>query len=194
MKAIYDSIKDVDSAELRISPDQTMYIINLDKDELPKVLNATSDGADTLFESSVSCVGAKVCQIGIRDSHGLLMDLIHMERKNHFPDMTLPRVNISGCISSCGAHQVGTMAFRGSQKSIGGKKTEGFLVYADGSHIQGEERFGKELGFMATGDIVLYMEEIGKAVADSGKDFSAWFYEDKESFRAISDKYLTADE
>ena len=41
---IYDVIKDMDEVEARISPDETMYIINLTGDEAKKVLDATDDG------------------------------------------------------------------------------------------------------------------------------------------------------
>ena len=47
---IYESIKDVSDAEIRISPDETVYIINLTAKEAEKVLAATDDGAETLFE------------------------------------------------------------------------------------------------------------------------------------------------
>ena len=94
---IYESIKDVSDAEIRISPDETVYIINLTAKEAEKVLAATDDGAETLFESSVSCIGATICQVGVRDSQGLW--LRHQKnmilrtvycRRSIFPDVLHP--------------------------------------------------------------------------------------------------------
>ena len=50
-------------------------------DEAKKVLDATDDGAETLFETSVSCIGATICQVGLRDSQGLLHKVIEAERE-----------------------------------------------------------------------------------------------------------------
>lgn len=69
---LYDVIKEMEAAELRIGPDETVYIINLNGDEAKKVLEATADGAQNLFETSVSCIGSTICQIGLRDSQGAL--------------------------------------------------------------------------------------------------------------------------
>ena len=38
----------MDEVEARISPDETMYIINLTGDEAKKVLDATDDGAENV--------------------------------------------------------------------------------------------------------------------------------------------------
>ncbi|MFR4122950.1 MAG: hypothetical protein ACLT0W_12205, partial [Clostridium sp.] len=58
--------------------------------------------AKTIFEESVACIGAHVCQQGIRDSQGLLQKLVGMERNEQFADGILPKIHISGCPSSCG--------------------------------------------------------------------------------------------
>lgn len=64
----YEILKHIPDAELRIAPEETLYIINLPEQQLESVLTATADGARNLFETSVSCIGSTVCQIGLRDS------------------------------------------------------------------------------------------------------------------------------
>ena len=68
---LYAVIKEMPETELRISPDGTLYIINLTAKEVPAVLEATKDGAASLFESSVSCIGVPICQHGLRNSYAL---------------------------------------------------------------------------------------------------------------------------
>lgn len=61
LERIHKAILDINGAELRISPDSTIYIINLDGDEALHISDITKGGASTLFESSISCVGSKIC-------------------------------------------------------------------------------------------------------------------------------------
>ena len=63
---IYEAIKDMDGVELRVAPDETVYIINCTGAEAEKVLAVTDDGAANLFETSVACIGSSICQVGVR--------------------------------------------------------------------------------------------------------------------------------
>ena len=63
---------DMPAAECRVAPNETLYVINLTADEARRVLAATADGAKTVFETSVACIGASICQQGVRDSQGAL--------------------------------------------------------------------------------------------------------------------------
>ncbi len=190
LEEIYETIRDMPHVELRTSPDQTLYVINCTAEEAEKVASVTGDGAETLFESSVSCVGAEICQQGLRDSRGLLDELVCMSRRNGFADGVLPRVNISGCGSSCGTHQAGVIGFQGTSVRDDGKSVPAFSVFADGSHTAGEERFGKSIGKIKDIDIPLFLEDVGKAVSAAGKDYRSWFDSDREAFMEIARKYV----
>lgn len=190
IRQIYDAIKDMNDVEVRISPDETMYIINCNSEEAAKVAEVTDDGARTLFESSISCVGATICQQGLRDSHGLLVQLVEMSRKAELPDGSLPRVHISGCTSSCGSHQIGVIGFQGSSARNADGPVTAFTVFINGSHIAGKERFGDAVGKMSQDDIPKFLEELGRSVAATGKDYRAWAMENTELLMTIVDKYL----
>ena len=60
---IYEEIKNAAKAEVRVAPDETLYIINLNAQQAEKIHKITADGAKNLFETSVSCIGSTVCQI-----------------------------------------------------------------------------------------------------------------------------------
>ena len=65
------SCKEIPDAECRIAPHETIYIINLTADEAKKVLEATNGRAQSTFENSVACIGAAICQQGVkRQSEG----------------------------------------------------------------------------------------------------------------------------
>lgn len=187
---IYEVIKDMDKTELRIAPDETVYIINLNGEEAEKVLAATADGADNLFETSVACIGAAVCQIGLRDSQGALADIVKEVKKYDFADGVLPRIHISGCVSSCGTHQIGTLGFHGGVKRVNDAAKPAFTMHVNGSCLEGEERFGEQWGMILQEDLPAFFAELGQAVQAEGTDFQTWYRKDPERFRKLADKYL----
>jgi len=184
-----DLVATMPEAELRLSPDGTIFIINLTAAEADLVAEATADGARTQFEASVSCVGATICQIGVRDSHGLLLRLVDMERREGFADGILPLVHISGCVSSCGSHQIGTLGFRGAP-SVEGKPAFQFSV--NGSHLIGEERLGQSVGVMTDDNVVKFLAELGRTVAAAGTDYAAWYRADPAAIVQLAVPFLAS--
>ena len=185
-----DVLMKIPDAEIRLSPDETAYIINLTGDEAKRVVELTKDGADTLFETSVSCIGASICQVGVRDSQALLTACVKAVREAKIPDKALPQIHISGCPSSCGTHQIGVLGFRGGVKSINKKPEPAFVLFVDGNDRQGEEAMGRELGTILETEIPSFLVELGKKVAESGKDFISWKEENPEYLEEIAQKFL----
>lgn len=188
--ALSDTIADMEAAEVRLAPDETAYIINLTAKEARKVLEITADSAETLFETSVSCIGAGICQIGLRDSQSLLRACVDAVRRAKIPDGALPQIHISGCPSSCGTHQTGAIGFRGAVKSLGKKPAPAFVVYVNGDERQGREAFGYELGTILEEKIPEFLVELGRAAAESGMDYAEWNKNNPEGMLKIAAGYL----
>lgn len=188
--AIYETVKDMEEVELRIAPDETIYIINLNGDEAKKVLEATADGARDLFETSVACIGATICQVGLRDSQGVLAQIIEEVRKHDFADGVLPRIHISGCTSSCGTHQIGTLGFHGGVKRVNDVVEPAFTFHVNGCDLAGEERFGEQWGMMLQKDMPAFFVELGQAVESAHTTFDAWYTEDPKRLKMLAEKYL----
>ncbi len=172
--AVSDALASMPEAQLRLAPDETAYIVNLTGSEAKKLLELTDDSAKTLFESSVSCIGASTCQQGIRDSQVLLSACVEAVRSARIPDKALPRIHISGCPSSCGTHQIGAIGFRGGAKKVDGVMQPAFSLYVNGNDRQGSEAMGREVGVMLQSAIPDFLVKLGTAVAESGMDFQAW--------------------
>ena len=186
---IYEAVKDMDGVELRVAPDETVYIINCTGAEAEKVLAVTDDGAANLFETSVACIGSSICQVGVRDSQKLLSTLVAAAREWNFPEGTLPRIHISGCPSSCGTHQIGRIGFRGGMKKVDGKPVSAFVLYVNGK--EGEPaQFGEQLGTILEEEIPAFMKALGEEVAASGKDFETWYAANPERLKEIAQPYL----
>lgn len=187
---IYEGIKNAAKAEVRVAPDETLYIINLNAQQAEKIHKITADGAKNLFETSVSCIGSTVCQIGLRDSQGLLASIVEAVEPYHFADGVLPRIHISGCPSSCGTHQIGKLGFRGASKSVNGKAEPAFAFYVNGQDTQGEERFGEEWGVMLATDIPKFFVELGTVISEKKVSYEQWYKKNMDTLKNIVEPYL----
>lgn len=189
--ALSDLLQEIPEAELRLAPDESAYIINLTGSEAEKVLRLTEENtAKSLFETSVSCIGASICQIGVRDSQALLTACVNAVREAEIPAGALPQIHISGCPSSCGTHQTGVMGFRGGVKSVEKKAQPAFVLYINGCELQGKEQMGKEVGTMLEKDIPEFLVTLGKTVAESGMDFAAWREKYPQGIEEAAEKFL----
>lgn len=187
---IYAAIKHMEDVELRIGPDEEIYIINLAGEEAEKVLAVTQDSAENLFETSVACIGSTICQIGLRDSQGTLREILEEVRKHHFADGVLPRIHISGCTSSCGTHQIGTLGFQGGVKRVNDVTEPAFTMYVNGSDREGKERFGESWGMILQKDMPAFFIELGNVVEAENTTFKKWFADDPAKLRRLAGKYL----
>lgn len=185
-----DALEEIEDAEIRIAPDETAYIINLTAKEASKILKVTEDGAKTLFETSVSCIGASICQVGLRDSQALLAQCVQAAREAKIPDGALPQIHISGCPSSCGTHQTGSIGFRGASKRTDGKNHPAFLLYVNGNAQEGKEVMGYEVGAIISEKIPEFLVDLGQTVAESGMDYEAWNLANPDGVAEIAKKYI----
>ena len=174
---------------MRLAPDETAYIVNLTASEAEKVLEITKDSAESVFESSVSCIGASVCQVGVRDSQALLAACVKAIREAGIPDGALPQIHISGCPSSCGTHQTGVLGFRGGIKRVDGKPQPGFVLYVNGCELQGKEELGRELGAILEEKIPEFLVKLGRTVAESGRSFTEWKENNPDGLDTLAAEY-----
>ena len=187
---LYAAIKDLCNAECRVGPDETLYIINLTAAGAEKVLAVTEDGAKTEFDYSVACIGATVCQQGVRDSQGLLQAAVKAVREADIPDGALPRICVSGCPSSCAAHQAGTIGFQGCVRLEDKKPQPAFRMFLGGSDAPDDARFGEAGAVILEKDIPALLVELGKAAAAAGQTWAQWSEAHAGDRDAIIAKYV----
>lgn len=189
-KEIYDAMTDMEQVELRIAPDETVYIINCTGSEAERLLEITSDSADTVFASSVACIGASICQVGVRDSQNLLRTLTEQAKEWGYEDGVLPQIHISGCPSSCGTHQIGRIGFRGGVKKADGAMQPAFVLTVNGRDAEGIEHFGDQVGTILEKDIPAFLKELGEEISKSGMMYDEWYEEHAERFAEIAKPYI----
>ncbi|MGM9913156.1 nitrite/sulfite reductase [Floccifex sp.] len=186
-----DALQDMDDVILRLSPDESCYITNLTAQEARIVLDVIKeDSAQNVFETSISCIGASTCQVGLRDSQGLLKTCIEEIRNANLPADALCQIHISGCPSSCGTHQVGKIGFRGHTKVIDKKAYPAFMLYIAGNDMQGSEAMGKEMGAILEEDVPKFLVELGTTIASSHCSFDEWVQSNPNGIEQIASKYI----
>ena len=107
----------------------------------------------------------------------------------NLPANALPTVHISGCPSSCGAQQIGTLGFQGASKTVDGKPCPAFALLVKGCDYQGKEQFGENLGTILQTELPDFIVELGRTVAGSGLGFDDWLSSHESDFRALAGKY-----
>lgn len=187
---VSDALEDMPDAEMRLAPDESAYIVNLTGAQAEKILAITCDSARSLFETSVSCIGASICQVGVRDSQALLRACVQAVREANLPDGALPQIHISGCPSSCGTHQTGDLGFRGGIKMVEGKPRPAFLLFVGGEETQGKEKMGDELGAILEGDIPAFLVKLGQTVAQSGLSYADWRGAQPDALAALAKEFI----
>lgn len=187
---LYELIAPMEAVEIRLTPGEGLYVINCNAQEAERVLEATRDGARTLFETSVACIGASVCQVGIGDSQALLDACIRRVREENFADGTLPRIHISGCPSSCGTHQVGSIGFRGGIRQTPEGPKPAFALFEGGCPLQGKEVLADMGKAILADQIPEFLAELGRLVESSGmKGYEEWVAEHHGELTGLIEKY-----
>lgn len=182
-------IADMPSVECRITANEGMYIINLTADEAKKVLALTDDSAQNEFETSIACIGASICQVGLRDSQEMLHELIMAMRALNFKDHVLPKIHISGCPSSCGTHQIGSIGFQGSVKVIDKQPHQAFVMVVNGRENLEERRLGQSIGTILKRDMIPFFTELGTTIQNAGSTFDDWTAAHPDEFIMLCEKY-----
>lgn len=186
---IYNLIKGFDEVELRITPSEGLYIVNLSAEEAKQCLELTSDSASTLFDTSVACIGSSTCQVGIGDSQSLLSACLEEVAKESFADGVLPKIHISGCPSSCSAHQTAAIGFRGAVRQSPEGPKKAFALFVNGNAYQGQEVISEAGPVLLVEEIPCFLIDLGRLVTASNTTYEEWIKEHQADFDELVKKY-----
>ncbi len=193
LNEIYQEILKMEEVELRLSPDGGLYMINCLAEEAEKLYKLTDDdSAFTKFQTSVSCVGKNRCAIGASDSQKLLADCFAKFADDVEAMKVLPRLQISGCLSSCAAHQTAALGFRGTMKRSEEGPKPAFEVFWGGCEKLGQEKITESGNFIFGDQIPDFLQELAEELKASGTEYDAWLPENEEKMTALVDKYKIA--
>lgn len=186
---LYDKIKDMEAVEIRITAEEGLYLINCNASEAKELLELTGDGAKTLFETSVACIGNSVCQVGVGDSQALLDACVKAVREENFADGVLPKIHISGCPSSCAAHQTADIGFRGAVKQTPDGPKPAFAIFTGGCALQDREVIADTGKALTAEEIPSFLIELGRMVSSENTTYADWITGNRDRLNALVEKY-----
>lgn len=187
--ALYAAMQNMPGTEIRVTPDAGLYVINCSAEEAKQIYAITEGGAETDFEASVACVGGTRCSTGIADSQGLLAACMEAVKKENLANGVLPALRISGCPSSCAAHQIAPLGFRGGMKKTADGMKPAYAVFVGGSELQSKEKLA-DMGLTLLAEkIPAFLVELGKTVAAENTTFEKWIPDHADEMTALINKY-----
>lgn len=192
LKALSQAFKTMPQVEMRLEPNEGSFIINLTANEARKILEIIDEeAAHNSFEASTSCIGATICQVGLRDSQGMLDQILKaVKEAGDIADDALPAIFVSGCPSSCGTHQVAPIGLRGAVKVVDRKPIAGFALFVGGSDRQGHEKMGEELGVIALDRLPEFFVDLGRQISASNLPFEEWVKANPQGILEIATPYF----
>lgn len=159
---IVEMAEAVEDVRIRLTMDQGFYMLNLNGEEAEKILTQTETlGLTGIMSKLVACTGANTCQIGLAASEELARAI-----KKWFDEVPqdvqawLPAIHISGCQSSCSAHQIATLGFCGGKKRINDEIKTVFTLSINGSKSQAGAKLGEVVGDLLMENIPEFLEEL----------------------------------
>lgn len=194
LKILLDFIDDFKFASIRLAMTEGIFIINLNGKEAESLLEVSREFSGcTSIEKSISCIGVPRCQMGIQNSQNMLHKIIDYFKSNCNSDNTIlnaiPRVYISGCMNSCGVHQIGAIGLTGKKKKFNNEMCDAFEMFVDGNFEYTKSRLGKSLGDFKVDDIPKMLFEIGEKIANSDMDFYTYYSANEDEIKCITSKY-----
>ncbi len=133
--------------EVRVTNRQNFVLRGLAEQQLPELhrrlaeLSMAQPGAE-LSRDIVSCPGADTCNLAVTQSRGLAKAIGQQLELEGLAEVGGVRLNISGCMNSCGQHHVADIGFFGVERRAHGASLPGYQMLLGGHLGQEQVRFG----------------------------------------------------
>ena len=188
---IYELVGQWQETEIRLANDGSLFVINLNAAEAQQVYALTKEGgAYDDISASVACVGNHRCDIGVADSQKLLRECMEAVRKENFSAGTLPKMHISGCMSSCGSQQIAPLGWRGCKRSTEDGPVDAYFLNYGGCERQGEEKLTVGSKVILGRDVPAFLVELGRTIEETGRRYEEWIVDNEEKICEIADRYV----
>lgn len=192
---ILNFITDLDyEVSIRLTLTQGVFVRDLKEKDLQTLADIVSKfSSNNNFDNSITCAGPRICNLGICNSQGLLID-INENFKKHEERLEgeLPRVFISGCPNSCGQHQKGLIGFSGKAKRTEDGLIPTYAVSFGGKVGAGVAKLGEVYGDIPAKKIPKFLLELAVLKRNSGNENFEEFIENKSpEVKALISKYAT---
>ena len=170
------------SADLRLTNRQNLAFRGLRETDLPlfharlDMMGMAQPGAE-LARDVVACPGADTCNLAVSQSRGLAKAIGDGLEAEGLAEVGGVRVNISGCMNSCGQHHTADIGFFGFERRAHGRSAPGYQMLLGGYVGQEKIEFGdKALKLPAknAAEAVVRVVRRYAAEREAGERFRSW--------------------
>ncbi len=174
-------IRDFD-VDVRVSNRQNFIIRDLEEAQLPQLfarlqeLGMAEPGAE-LTRDVVSCPGADTCSLAVTQSRGLAKAIGERLEEEGLAEVGGIRVNISGCMNSCGQHHIADIGFFGVERRAHGQSAPGYQMLLGGHVGQESIHFGDKAMRLPAKTAADAAARVLRRFVDEravGQDFRGW--------------------
>ncbi len=198
MIAAAEAAKAYGSGDIRLSYDQNLFIINIDKEKLDAFENDPliakyAQYNNLYFQDMIACAGTQTCSYGVIPNKP---DAIEMA---HFLNSEVPiananvRMNWSACPKGCGVHGIADIGFEGCKaKDSDGNRVDGVHLFMGGKitrEAKEAHTLHKALPIDEAKHHVKYLLKTYAAYKERGETFEHFetrFFSKNYSYQAIS--------
>ncbi|MGB2757859.1 MAG: nitrite/sulfite reductase [Acidimicrobiia bacterium] len=136
--------------EVRVTNRQNFVLIGVKEERLRELYDALvaldmgSPGAERARDV-VSCPGADTCALSVTQSRGLANAISDQLEADGLSEVGGVRINISGCMNSCGQHHVADIGFFGLERRAHGESAPGYQLLLGGGLGDEQVQFGERV-------------------------------------------------
>jgi ferredoxin-nitrite reductase len=130
--------KSFGSGDLRLTYDQNVYVVDIDKDMLDAFESTTifmkyDKFNNIYFNDMIACAGTHTCSFGVIPNKPDAVDMANFLNNEVAIESGMVRMNWSACPKGCGVHGIADIGFEGCKaKDENGKRVDGVHIFMGG--------------------------------------------------------------
>ena len=169
-------------ADVRVTNRQNLVFRRLTEEQIPVLYERLQEigmarpGAE-LARDVVSCPGADTCNLAVTQSRGLAKAIGDALEEEGLAEVGGVRINISGCMNSCGQHHASDIGFFGAERRAHGRSAPGYQMLLGGYVGEESIQFGQKALRLPAKNAAQAVVRVVRRFAgerEAGETFNAW--------------------
>jgi ferredoxin-nitrite reductase len=138
MIAAAEAAKNYGNGDIRLTYDQNLYIVNIQKEQLTvfetsDVVSKYAKFNNLYFADMIACAGTATCSFGVIPNKPDAIEMAHYLSSEVAIENANVRMNWSACPKGCGVHGIADIGFEGCKaKDSEGTRVDGVHIYLGG--------------------------------------------------------------
>jgi len=138
MIALAQAAKEFGTGELRLTYDQNIYVVNINKElleafESTEVIKHYAKFNNLYFNDMIACAGTATCSFGVIPNKPDAIEMAHFLSSEVAIANATVRMNWSACPKGCGVHGIADIGFEGCKtKDAEGNRVDGVHIFLGG--------------------------------------------------------------